>query len=484
MKPAMKPGELFITAGLRTAAEFSVVTPAFSALSKVLPGHSAIELLQELERPQTLGKLRVKLGCKEEDVFSTLCDLVGSEVAPPPRQAMSVTELMHLSSPDAQAVLAEGLGCRPSDTIARLFDREVLACLLSEAGIDFPPDSDTQALYYRLIAKADEIEVELGLSRQDWGPELDRRSWLQPAASARLHGAARTNGWDGYSSSEIVVAIMVGSAPETSSKRRTFDSLAITELQRRACQLAEDLRAEAATLARAAADSAPSALTTVARLPGWIELYERRAIVSGLKSLLAGETVVVRTLARDKAWQVSVVDGEPAVGAPLIVQHTKRHTRMGRKVVTFEVAVALRGAEEEPRTIVKATAVPRAAYDDIAFVVKALHSEDLSTEGKQIGERLLNTRVLAPTRGLNGLLRSALERHDAEFARALLLCGENAPIASGVAFREILTKELPFASPTSGSDVRFPKDADALAEELRDEYVANGATLVDLPPVP
>lgn len=380
----------------------------------------------------------------------------------PPRLPAVFTDrhLRQLVEPRVQPVLAEVLACPPSDVSAALFDSGRLAQALREAGHAKAGIHDAELLLLELLPRLPRLAARHGLEAHDWGGHLESRSWLTSYAVGRLTATAQRREWPADASpTQLLAGVLegVGGRPEAEEVFQ-FDTLALIEIRRRLGLLAEQLRSDAREHATEAAHL-ETGLTSVVRLPAWIDLYESDAVAEGLRRLFTGATSVGDLLGGAYTTPPAVT-GEPEPDEGLRITNEIAFGVVKRRVA-FDVGCAVQG-ERQQQVILRCRGLRRSELDVVKHALQELRGKDLSTEGGTLGERLLNTQV-ARRSGLKGYVRLALHRHGPEVAQCVVLTGTRRPVEVPAPWHEHLDTVLPYASPPQG-DTRFPPLAEVVRE--------------------
>ncbi|MCS7477879.1 hypothetical protein ACFFQW_14425 [Umezawaea endophytica] len=357
--------------------------------------------------------------------------------------------------------LAVVLDCAPSQALTTLLDPGGLAAALRDSGEAEPGVLDPELLLLRLLTRLPRLAARYGLDDRDWGTFVERGHWLTPYATRRLVEHAERHDWPRDATPVRVLAgVLDGTGRRADfAPAPRFDALAVVELRRRIGLLTEALRDEASTRAEEAARSAPD-LSSVALLPGWLELYERGEVAGGLSRLFTGATSVADLLG-DSRLRVPEVTGTPVPSARLEVVGENTFG-VWRRRVEFDVTCALEDGAD-PVVVLHSSGLPKDAFPPIRARLRELTGGDLATSGTTVGERLLRTQVTRP-RGLRGLLRGSLRTHGPEIVQTLLLTGVTKPVEVPAPWREYLATTLPYQPVTPG-DTGFP-ELDRINAEL------------------
>ncbi|MFD5397086.1 hypothetical protein ACFWJW_23060 [Streptomyces sp. NPDC127097] len=394
-----------------------------------------------------------------EGKLAELAARVRAAFTPPELPAVFTGRHLHLLvGPAAQPLLTELLGCPESEVFATLFDGHQLAQALRETGHHQDGIDDAELLLLALLARLPRLAARHGLESRDWGGFVEGRGWLTPYAQDRLTELARRRGWPAEAApTQVLAGVLEGvGGQRNGDEAAQFDALALIELRRRIGLLTEQMRDDALEHAETARLLAPD-LSSVSRLPAWLELYERDAVAVGLRRLFTG-TVTVGEQLHGLYSQPPPETGRPDPEANLQVINEVRYGFLKRRM-SFDIACEVE-AEGKTHTVVvlRCRGVLPEQYPAIRDTVHQLHGAELAGQGESLGERLLNTAV--PQRlGLPGRLRSALRDHGAEAVQCVVLTGIRRPIAVPAPWRDHLGTALPYASPP-GADTVFPAVAD------------------------
>ncbi|QFZ18711.1 hypothetical protein [Saccharothrix syringae] len=381
--------------------------------------------------------------------WAELAARIRAEFTPPQLPAaLTGQHLRALLGTKATEVLAEVLGCPAPDVHETLLDAERLEWALRDSGSTRRTIRDAERLMMELIPRLPRLAAAHALSSGDWGWFVERHGWLTGHAVRRLTAHARRRGWPADARPAQVLAAVLdevdGPRTEVHDSAR-FDSLALIELRRRIGLLTEQLRDDALSRAEEAALLAPD-LTSVARLPAWLQLYEHNAVAIGLHRLFTGATSLAELLQGAYSEPPPVV-GDPVPGKGFGIENEIAFGVFKRRVA-FDVTCEVEG-HTGPQVVLRCRGLPRDAHQPVRTKILQLRGSDLSQIGSSIGERLLNTRV-AQHHGLHGRLRLALHQHGTEAVQAVLLTGIRRPITVPAPWCDHLTTTLPFAEPPAG----------------------------------
>ncbi|MEU8786184.1 hypothetical protein [Streptomyces sp. NPDC048637] len=428
--------ELYVVWMVRTSDR------AMAAAEEALGNFAAHDLLHRIGRFS-----------EAESKLAELAARVRAAFTPPELPAVFTGRHLHLLvGPTVQPLLAEILRCPESEVFATLFDAHQLAQALRETGQHQGGIDDAELLLLALLARLPRLAARHGLESRDWGGFVEGRGWLTPYAQDRLTELARRREWSADAApTQILAGVLEGVGGRQDADRAAqFDALALIELRRRIGLLSEKLRDDALEHAGKAALLAPD-LTSVSRLPAWLELYERHAVAVGMRRLFAGSVTVGEQL-NGLHSQPPPESGRPAPDAPLQVINEVRYGFLKRRM-SFDIACEVEG-KSHPVVVLRCRGVLPERYPAVRDTVHQLHGSDLAPQGESLGERLLNTAV--PQRlGLPGRLRSALHAYSAEAVQCVVLTGIRRPVAVPAPWRDHLGSALPYASP-SGADSVFP----------------------------
>jgi len=428
--------ELYIVALVKSSDR------ARAAIGEVLGDFSRSDLLRRIGRPG-----------QTTDELAELAARVRAEFTPAQLPAV-LTEhhLRMLVAPASLPVLAGVLSCPVADVHATLLDAHHLGRALRDSGHARAEIADAELLLLNLLPRLPRLAAAHALNSGDWGSFVERRGWLTPSAVRRLAVEAAKRSWPADSRPTQVLA---GILEQTAAGRnqveasKRFDALALIELRRRIGLLAEQLRDDASTHAEEAALLAPD-LTSVARLPAWLQLYERDAVAVGLHRLFTGSTSLAELLQGNYAEPPSVA-GDPVPDEGL---HITNELVFGtlKKRIAFDVTCVVEG-QSDPQVVLRCRGLPKAKYEPIREKILTLRTTDLSQVGNSVGERLLNTQV-AEHHGLPGRLRHVLRSHGPQAIQCILLAGIRRPIVVPSPWHEYLSTTLPYAEPPA-HDTRF-----------------------------
>ncbi|MFE1171222.1 hypothetical protein [Streptomyces sp. NPDC058773] len=432
--------ELYVVWMVRTSER------AMAAAEEALGNFAAHDLLHRIGRfGQAEGKL-AELAARVRAVFT-----------PPELPAVFTGRHLHLLvGPTAQPLLAGLLRCPESDVFATLFDAHQLAQALREAGQQQDGVDDAELLLLALLARLPRLAARHGLESRDWGGFVEGRGWLTPYAQDRLTERARRRGWPADAApTQILAGVLEGvGGRQDGDGAAQFDALALIELRRRLGLLSEQLRDNALEHAEKAALLAPD-LSSVSRLPAWLELYERQAVAVGMRRLFTGSVTVGEQL-NGLYSRPPQESGRPKPDASLEVINEVRYGFLKRRM-SFDIACEVEG-QSHPVVVLRCRGVTPEQYPAVRDTVHQLQGSDLAGQGESLGERLLNTAV--PQRlGLPGRLRSALQEYGAEAIQCVVLTGIRQPVSVPAPWRDHLGTSLPYASP-SGADSVFPSVPD------------------------
>jgi hypothetical protein len=397
------------------------------------------------------------------DRLAELAARIQAEFTPPPLPtAFTGDHLRQLAGTSAPALLAGIMQCPPADLLANLLDAHQLADALRDAGSTRQQIHDAELLLLELIPRLPRLAARYGLDARGWGDFMEHRNWLTPEAVHRLTEEAQRRDWARDAPpTRILAGILENVSVRQADTGTQFGALALIELRRRIGLLAERLRDEAIDWAREAAQEAPD-LTSVDRLPAWIELYERDSVAIGLLRLLTG-TVSVAGLLQANFSEPPTVTGVPAATEHLQVINETAFGAPWKRRIAFDVSCVLEG-NDRPQVILRCRGLPYDAYNTVRDTLHQLRGGDLAEMGKTLGERLLHTHV-AQHEGLHGLLRLALHRYGPEVIQCVVLTGVRQPIVVPSPWCDHLTSHLPYAIPHA-SDARFP-GLDDIVDDLR-----------------
>jgi len=407
-----------------------------------------------------------------EDRLAELAARIRAEFTPPQLPAV-LTEhhLRMLVDPKALPALAELLGCPVADVHANLLDSHQLVRALRDTGHTRAEIADAELLLLTLLPRLPRLAAAHALDAGEWGAFVERRKWLTPRAVQRLADWARAREWAADARpAQVLAGVLegVGGRRAEAEPSSRFDALALIELRRRIGLLAELLRGDASAHAEEAALLAPD-LTSVARLPAWLELYERNAVAVGLHRLFTGSTSLAELL-QGKYTDPPAVTGEPRPGTALEITN-EISFGVFRKWVAFDITCEVEGQAGQ-QVVLRCRGVRKDLYKPIRDKVLQLRVVDLSQVGNTVGERLLNTQV-AQHHGLRGRLRLALRRHGPQAIQCVLLAGVRRPITVPSPWHEYLNTALPYeVRPTR--DTRFTgveRVNAALRASVRDKRV-------------
>ncbi|GAA2335347.1 hypothetical protein OHT20_30690 [Streptomyces caniferus] len=428
--------ELYVVWMVRTSDR------AMAAAEEALGNFAAQDLLHRIDRFGAAESRLTELAARIRAAFT-----------PPELPAVFTGRHLHLLvGPAAQPLLAELLRCPESDVFATLFDAHQLAQALRETGPHQDGIDDAELLLLALLARLPRLAARHGLESRDWGGFVEDRGWLTPYAGDRLTELARRREWPADAApTQILAGLLEGVGGRRDADRASqFDALALIELRRRTGLLSEQLRGDALEHAEEAARLAPD-LTSVSRLPAWLELYEQQAVALGMRRLFTGCVTVGEQLAGLHS-QPPPETGKPKPDENLQVINEVRYGFLKRRM-SFDIACEVEGSSH-PVVVLRCRGVTPEQYPVVRDTVHRLRGSDLSAQGEGLGERLLNTAV--PQRlGLPGRLRSALRDHSTEAVQCVVLTGIRRPVAVPAPWCDHLRTALPYASP-SGADSVFP----------------------------
>ncbi|MFG2289055.1 hypothetical protein ACGFOU_23680 [Streptomyces sp. NPDC048595] len=432
--------ELYVVWMVRTSER------AMAAVEEALGNFAAHDLLHRIGRFSEAESRLAELAARIHAAFT-----------PPELPATFTARHLHLLvGPAAQPLLAEVLQCPEPDVFATLFDSPQLARALREAGHGQDGIDDAELLLLALLARLPRLAARHGLESRDWGGYVESRAWLTPYALERLTELARRRDWSADAGpTQILAGVLEGVGGRQDADRAArFDALALIELRRRIGLLGEQLRGDALEHAEEAARLAPD-LTSVRRLPAWLELYEHHAVAVGMRRLFAGSVTVSEQL-KGLHSQPPPESGKPKPDANLQVINEVRYGFLKRRM-SFDIACEVEG-QAHPLLVLRCRGVLPDHYPAIRDTIHQLRGSDLAPQGGSLGERLLNTSV--PQRvGLPGRLRSALHRHSTEAVQCVVLTGIRQPVAVPAPWRDHLGTALPYGSPPGGDTV-FPEVAE------------------------
>ncbi|WP_327702001.1 hypothetical protein OG530_08965 [Streptomyces decoyicus] len=426
--------ELYVVWMVRTSER------AMAAAEEALGNFAAHDLLHRIGRFSEAESRLAELAARIRAAFT-----------PPELPAVFTGRHLHLLvGPTAQPLLAKILRCPESDVFATLFDAHQLAQALRETGPHQDGIDDAELLLLALLARLPRLAARHGLESRDWGGFVEGRAWLTPSALDRLTELARRRGWSADAApTQILAGVLegVGGRPDA-DRSAQFDALALIELRRRIGLLSEQLRGDALEHAEEAARLAPD-LTSVSRLPAWLELYEHHAVAVGMRRLFTGSVTVAEQF-EGLHSQPPPETGRPKPDEHLEVINEVRYGFLKRRM-SFDIACEVEGASH-PLVVLRCRGVLPEHYPALRDTVRRLRCSDLSTQGESLGERLLRTAV--PQRlGLPGRLRSALQHHSAEAVQCVVLTGIRQPVAVPAPWRDHLGTSLPYAAPPGGDTV-------------------------------
>ncbi|MFF8311780.1 hypothetical protein ACWGQL_24970 [Streptomyces lydicus] len=441
--------ELYVVWMVRTSER------AMAAVEEALGSFAAHDLLHRIGRFGEAESRLAELAARIRAVFT-----------PPELPATFTGRHLHLLvGAAAQPLLAEILGCREPDVFATLFDAHQLAQALREAGHRQDGVDDAELLLLALLARLPRLAARHGLESRDWGGFVEGRGWLTPYALDRLTDLSRRRGWPAQAGpAQVLAGVLEGVGGRHGAEGAAqFDALALIELRRRIGLLGEQLRGDALEHAEEAGRLAPD-LTSVRRLPAWLELYEHRAVAVGMRRLFAGSVTVGEQL------EGLFSEPPPEVGRPRPEAHLQvvNEVRYGvvRRRMSFDIACEVEG-QAHPSLVLRCRGVRPEDYPAIRDTVHQLHGSDLAAQGESLGERLLNTAV--PQRvGLAGRLRAALRQYGAEVVQCVVLTGIRQPVSVPAPWRDHLGASLPYGAPPDGDSVfaSVPEVTRALRESV------------------
>ncbi|WP_229402318.1 hypothetical protein [Micromonospora okii] len=428
--------ELYVVALVRSSER------ARAAIGQVLGDFARADLLRRVGRPGQTAEELAELAARVRAEFT------------PARLPAALTEvhLRMLVAPASLPVLAGVLRCPVADVHATLLDAHQLARALRDAGDARAGIADSELLLLSLLPRLPRLAAAHALDAGDWGPFVERRGWLTPLAVRRLGAEAAARSWPADARPSRVLAGILeqtGAGRDRAESSPRFDTLALIELRRRIGLLAEQLREDASTHAEEAALLAPD-LTSVARLPAWLQLYERGAVAVGLHRLFTGSTSLAELLQGNYA-EPPPVTGDPAPDEGLGITNELAFGTF-RKRIAFDVTCVLAG-QSEPQVVLRCRGLPKAQYGPVREKILSLGPADLAEIGTSVGERLLNTQV-AQHHGLRGRLRYVLRQHGPQAVQCVLLAGVRRPIVVPSPWHEYLATTLPYAEPPD-ADTRF-----------------------------
>jgi hypothetical protein len=436
--------ELYVVSLIHTSERAAAVA------AEVLGNFAMADLLQRIGR---FGQAEDRLA----ELATRIRAAFHSSLQP---AAFTGRHLEMLVDPNARSVLAGALGCQEQDVVATLFDSGQLASALRDVEYARGGDLDAEQLLLPLLSRMPMLAARHGLDTRDWGGFIEDRGWLTPLALNRLTEVARRMEWphDTHPTG-ILAGLLEGLSERTDiDSASRFDALALIELRRRIVLLAEQLRTEAMQHASDAARLAPD-LISIVRLPALIELYERNSVAVGLHQLFTG-TISVADLLKGSYTVPPVVTGEPDPDENLQLANEITLGAFKRRIA-FDITCAVDG-QRYPQVVLQCRGILRESQAPIRATIQQLRGSDLSARGKNLGERLLNTRV-AQHEGLPGFLRLALHEHWAEAIQCIVLTGNRQPIAVPSPWHEYLTTTLPYQSPPS-VDARLSALADVILD--------------------
>ncbi|UKY49195.1 hypothetical protein [Streptomyces inhibens] len=439
--------ELYVVWMVRTSER------AMAAVEEALGNFAAQDLLHRIGRFSEAESRLAELAARIRAAFT-----------PPELPAVFTGRHLHLLvGPTVQPLLAEILQSPEPEVFATLFDSHQLAQALRETGHRQDGIDDAELLLLALLARLPRLAARHGLESRDWGGFVEGRGWLTPYALDRLTELARRRGWSADAGpTQILAGVLegVGGRPDA-DRAAQFDALALIELRRRIGLLSERLRGDALEHAEEAARLAPD-LTSVSRLPAWLELYEHHAVAVGMRRLFTGSVTIGEQL-KGLHSQPPPETGRPKPEENLRVINEVRYGFLKRRM-SFDIECEVEG-QSHPLRVLRCRGVLPGQYPAIRDTIRQLRGSDLSAQGESLGERLLNTAV--PQRlGLPGRLRSALHRYSTEAVQCVVLTGIRQPVAVPAPWRDHLGTALPYASPPAGDTV-FP-GVDEVVRALRD----------------
>lgn len=455
------------------------------------------EMLKELRQSRAVTDLARALECREEpglhalerfpDVFSTLAARLSQIFDRSSLPRFRRSHLVSLVRPDAQNKLAAALGCRPQESLETLFRAARMESVVAEVKRR-PPGTgalDPEALLYELFEDnfraLEELELRYEVRPDDWGSFLEKKKWL---AADQLKDFAERHGWPSDASASQRLASLLelrSTLPDREEVGDAYDSLAMVYLQQMIASIVYRLR-EAAVEQAETAEAYGAAMPMVARLPAWIELYERQAISLGLQRLFTGKKAIGTLIDRRNVGPRPDVIEEPQADKHLMVPEVQPVQRWRKLVATFEVQCYVEG-DEQIRTILRCVKTPVAIYYLFRQVVPGLKGEDLSQHGGNVGERLLNTPV-AISEGLVGRLSSFVEDvGPGVIAQCVVLCGKTDPARSDVAWvwTGDLSRRLPYKGLAPENDCRFERDIGGIVEDTISRYEKSGRPITVVP---
>ncbi|MGW5640842.1 hypothetical protein, partial [Streptomyces sp. NPDC003832] len=382
-------------------------------------------VLGDLARTDLLRRLAA-LGQAEERL-AELAVRIQAEFTPPELPAVfTENHLRMLVDRRVAPALAQTLDCPQATVLGNLLDADQLALALCDSGDSTGTILDPELLFLRVLQRLPRLAARHGLDSRAWGPFLEDRRWLTPRALDQLTKLARTRGWPPAARpSQILAAVLETAGEEVRSPgpETEFDALALIELRRRIGLLAEHLREEAMRRAEEAALMEPK-LSSVSRLPGWLELYERNAVAIGLRRLLTGADSL-SDLLQGTHTEPPAVTAEPRPDEFLRITNEIAFGALWKRRVAFDITCLVQG-QSDPQVILRCRGLRKDDYTPIRGMIQQLRGRDLVKTGGTLGERLLNTQV-AQRKGLRGHLRRVLHRHGPELIQCVVLTGIRQP---------------------------------------------------------
>lgn len=400
---------------------------------------------------------------QSEERLAVLMARIQAEFTPPTLPTVFTGHhLRMLVDSKVVSLLAGVLHCAPADVFVNLLDSNQLARALRDSGHTKDEIADAELLLLVLLPRLPRLAARHGLDARDWGTFVERHGWLTPMAVEQLTEQARSREWpQDARPTQILAGILDGvDTRTTTGPSSRFDALALVELRRRIGLLAEQLRGDAMDHAEEAALLAPE-LSSVSRLPAWLELYERDAMAVGMRRLFTG-SVSLAELLRGNHTEPPPVTGEPVPSEGLEITNELSFGVWKRRVA-FDITCLVQG-DSTPQVILRCRGLRKEDYGPVRDMIRQVRGSDLALVGKTLGERLLNTQV-AQRGGLRGHLRLALNRYGAETVQCVVLTGVQQPIAVPAPWHEYLATTLPYEAPPT-HDTRFP-DLDHVERELR-----------------
>jgi hypothetical protein len=449
---------------------------ARSAVSELIPGRDAHDLLRVLQNPEKLRQAAANMQVNYEEVFERLEEAIVNAFNRRAPLRLTREYVRQLQNSDVQHVLAEVLECAPDSVLQTLFSISAL-----QDTLNYLTDGETVIFqahaaqtFGELLkpSRAQQLEIDYNTTENDWEPIFNGEQWLSLAAQKLLMDSFVVLG---RTTPCAALAELINRARENDSDPSKFDlsrsntlgPLGLKALRRRLAWILESLRKETIEGAEKVTVNMPGSPSVQLSLPVF-QIYEFGNIAQGLRDYI-NHAHALRSLLPEKTIAIYDVEMERVVyDAPLVFSGKQLYEVAGNQVGSFEVQCILRN-QSNAQIILSATDVKAWVYHQLSHDIPKLTPADLDIIGDQLHTQLLNTSFPVLDQQTR-LLKEAVNILGAKFVRAAALSCETLIDDIPELFRSKVEARLPHKELPCKTDPLYSHIVEEIIESHKKAY--------------